>query len=97
MKTLLSFLFVALIPVASFAWIPQMYFQVNPHYAQVQVVNPTPYPAFCQGYVYGLTQAGFTMNSWFSSYVMPYGYQFAYVYANGPYAFVSAWANIHCY
>lgn len=85
-----------LMPVASFAWIPYMQFQVNPYSAAVQVVNNTPYPALCQGYVYGQTQNFVTINSWFSQWVPSTGYAYAYVYTSYPFYFVNAWANINC-
>lgn len=96
MKKIVVLLFAVLAPWTSFAWVPHMQFYVTPHYAQVQVANPTPYTAYCQGYAYGIAQNGFAVNSWFASYIPPYGYQYAYVYANGPFVFVNAWANIHC-
>lgn len=85
-----------LMPLSSFAWMPQFQYYVTPQYAQVQVVNSTPYNAFCEGYVYGSTQTGHTVYSWFSSVVPAFGFQYAYVYANRPYMLVNAWTNIQC-
>lgn len=96
MKSVLALVMTLLFSSASLAWIPNMQFFVNPQYAQVQVNNPTPAPAYCEGYTFGLTQTGMTVNAWFSAWVPPYGFQYAYVYANGPFYFVNAWANISC-
>jgi hypothetical protein len=96
MNKIFATILLSFLPWAAFAWVPPMSFQVTPQYAQVQVSNPSPYNTFCQGYVYGVTQAGFSVNSWFSSYLPAYGYQFAYVYAYAPYYFVNAWAQIQC-
>lgn len=85
-----------LLPLSSFAWIPSMQFQVTHFNAAVQVINPTPYNAYCQGYVYGQTQMGPVVNSWFASYVPAGGYAYAYVYTGYPYYFVNAWAQINC-
>lgn len=96
MNLMLKVLFLIVMPVASFAWVPQMQFQVTPQYSQVQVINPMGYQAYCQGYVFGQTQNGMVMNSWFSSYLPAGGYAYAYVQAMPPYYFVNSWANIEC-
>jgi hypothetical protein len=96
MKKALALIVAVLVPMSSFAWVPQMYLSVTPNFVQVQVTNPTPGVALCQGFVYGQLQTGVVVNSWFNSYVPPYGFQYAYVYANGGYMFVNGWANINC-
>ncbi|KHD88225.1 MAG: hypothetical protein OM95_09940 [Bdellovibrio sp. ArHS] len=86
-----------MLPSLGFAWwVPQMQFQVTPQWAAVQVYNYTGVNAFCQGQVFGLTQTGVWMNSWFQVWVPAGGFQYAYVYANGPYYFVNATANVQC-
>lgn len=96
MKKLLVAFVGFVLPTSAWAWIPHMQYQITPHAVQVTVMNPTPYPAFCQGYVFGQVQTGGALNSWFSSFVPPGGYSYAYVYVNYPYYFVNAWANINC-
>lgn len=97
MKLLVSLLFALLVPAMSYAWwTPQVQHSVTPYYVQAQVNNPSPYPVFCQGYVYGNTQMGQSVYAWFTSTVPGYGYAYAYVYANPPYIFVSAWSEIYC-
>lgn len=97
MKLMASFLFALLLPAMSYAWwMPQVQFNMTPHYAQGQVNNPSPYPVFCQGYVYGNTQTGHTLSAWFSSSVPAYGYAYVYIYANPPYVLMNAWSEIYC-
>jgi hypothetical protein len=96
MKSFAVMIIAILVPWTSFAWVPQMQFFITPQYAQVQVANTTPFNAFCEGSTYGVTPSGHYVQTWFSSFIPPYGYQYSYVYANGPYIFVNAGANIHC-
>lgn len=96
MKNLLVAFVGFMIPAVSFAWIPQMQFQVTPNWAAVQVLNPYGYTAFCQGQVFGLTQTGLWVNSWFQVYVPAGGYQNAYIYANSGFYFTNASANVQC-
>lgn len=86
-----------LMPATSFAWIPQTQFMITPNYAQVQVINSTAFNSYCEGYTYGMIQTGQTVQSWFSAYIPPHGYAYSFVYANGPYVLVNAWANINCH
>lgn len=86
-----------ILPSVSFAWIPQMQFQFNPRYAQVQMFNNTPFNAFCQGYLYAQTQSGIPANMWVSIWVPAYGFQVAYLYSYGNVFFTSTWANIDCH
>lgn len=92
---LVPFLFF-LAPATSLAWVPHTQFMITPHYAQVQVTNTTPFYSYCEGYTYGMTQTGNTVQSWFSAYIPAHGYAYSYVYANGPFILVNAWANIAC-
>lgn len=96
MRKISLFIATCVFPLMSFAWVPPMSFAVNQNVAMVHVQNPTPYPAYCTGYVYGTNQYGVSVNSWFSSFIAPYTFQTGYVYANGPYYFVNAWAQINC-
>ena len=96
MKALFGFAVALMITSVSHAWIPNLQFFVNQQYAQVQITNPTPAMAYCEGYTFGMTQTGVTVNAWFSAWVPPFGFQYAYVYTNYPFYFVNAWANINC-
>lgn len=81
-----------------------MFFPVNPYVqtlpatVSAQVYNPYYEPMLCQGYVYGTTLRGFTMNAYFNSVVPAGQYRYAYVYVNNPYLdrFAHGWAQIHC-
>ena len=97
MKNLILSVLFVLAPLTSFAWAPHTQYYMTPQYAQVQIYNPTYATAFCQGYTYGMTQAGQTVYSFFSAYVPPYGFQYAYIYANGPFYFINAWADLDCW
>lgn len=96
MKKVLATILFFLIPTTSFAWVPYTQFTITPHYAQVQIMNATPFLAYCEGYAYGMTQTGQPLQSWFSSYIPAHGYAYAYVYAYQPYVLVNAWTNIYC-
>lgn len=96
-KFFFAIAFALSLPTFSYAWMmPQVQFYVTPHYAQGQVNNPSPYPVYCQGYVYGQTQNGIPLNTWFAAQVPPYSFVYAYIYANPPYVLVNAWSEIYC-
>jgi hypothetical protein len=84
-----------MLPMGALAWVPHMNLMVTPSHVQVQVNNHTPQTIFCQGYVYGQLQTGVVVNSWFSNYIYPNGFQYAYVYSYGQ-VFINGWANINC-
>jgi len=71
---------------------------VNPAQITAQVYNPYYEPILCQGYVYGTTYRGLTLNAWFNSILAPGESRYATVYVNNPYfdRFGNGWANISC-
>lgn len=77
-------------------YVPQVNYQITPNVVTAQVYNSTGYNLFCQGWVYGYTQAGTYQTAWFNSYIAPFNYAYAYVYAYAPYYFHSAWSDVRC-
>ncbi len=96
MRFLMTAMASLLISSSAFAWWPQWNYQLNGYQASVTMFNPTGYTVYCQGYVTGQLQTGYAVNAWFADWVGPFQYRTAFVYANPPFFFVNAWANVNC-
>lgn len=77
----------------SYAW-GNVY--VSPTYVQAQIVNSTPYFAWCSGRVWGIDAWGRWVTSWVNTSVPAYQSRTVYVYSSGGNPFVRGDANISC-
>lgn len=77
-------------------WSAQARVDVRQTVVQAVVYNGLDRPIYCQGYAYGRTYSGHTLNAWGSGGILPGRSATIYVYTNPQNPFVNGWANIRC-
>lgn len=82
--------------VAHAWWSVHARVDVNNTRVHAYVYNQWDRPIYCEGYAYGQTYWGHTLNSWGSGVIYPGRTGGVYVYTNPNNPFVNGWGDIRC-